>query len=89
MDAYVLPCHIRIRGTKLLQKPLPYLATLFKESIPWESIDMDFMNLNQSAHGTGQYGGINARLNKKNKVVVGYWERSEVQKQSAVQNGWM
>ncbi|SDJ19026.1 L-arabinose isomerase [Alteribacillus bidgolensis] len=77
------PAKMWIRGTKLLQKPLLHLATQFNESIPWESIDMDFMNLNQSAHGDREYGFINARLNQKNKVVVGYWERAEVQKQIA------
>ncbi|SEA33402.1 L-arabinose isomerase [Thalassobacillus cyri] len=77
------PAKMWIRGTKLLQKPLLHLATQFNESIPWESIDMDFMNLNQSAHGDREYGFINARLNKKNKVVVGHWERAEVQKQIA------
>ncbi|MCP3028965.1 L-arabinose isomerase [Halobacillus sp. A5] len=77
------PAKMWIRGTKLLQKPLLHLATQFNESIPWETIDMDFMNLNQSAHGDREYGFINARLNKNNKVVVGYWERPEVQKQIA------
>ncbi|MHA7742521.1 L-arabinose isomerase [Priestia aryabhattai] len=77
------PAKMWIRGTKLLQKPLLHLATQFNESIPWETIDMDFMNLNQSAHGDREYGFINARLNKKNKIVVGYWERPEVQQQIA------
>ncbi|RKD71350.1 L-arabinose isomerase [Sinobaca qinghaiensis] len=72
-----------IRGTSLLQKPLLHLATQFNEKIPWETIDMDFMNLNQSAHGDREYGFINARLNKKNKVVVGYWGRENVQQQIA------
>ncbi len=45
------PAKMWIRGTKLLQKPLLHLPTQFNESIPWASIDMDFMNLNQSAHG--------------------------------------
>ncbi|WP_431803322.1 L-arabinose isomerase [Halobacillus andaensis] len=80
------PAKMWIRGTKLLQKPLLHLATQFNESIPWETIDMDFMNLNQSAHGDREYGFINARLKKNNKVVVGYWERPEVQKQIA---DWM
>jgi len=77
------PAKMWIRGTKLLQKPLLHLATQFNESIPWETIDMDFMNLNQSAHGDREYGFINARLNKQNKVVVGYWQRAEVQQQIA------
>ncbi|WP_129703320.1 L-arabinose isomerase [Priestia megaterium] len=77
------PAKMWIRGTKLLQKPLLHLATQFNESIPWETIDMDFMNLNQSAHGDREYGFINARLKKQNKIVVGYWERPEVQQQIA------
>jgi L-arabinose isomerase len=77
------PAKIWIRGTKLLQKPLLHLATQFNESIPWATIDMDFMNLNQAAHGDREYGFINARLKKNNKVVVGYWERENVQTQIA------
>ncbi|MGT2742521.1 L-arabinose isomerase [Streptococcus plurextorum] len=75
------PAKMWIRGTKLLQKPLLHLATQFNESIPWETIDMDFMNLNQSAHGDREYGFINARLKKNNKVVVGYWRHERVQVQ--------
>lgn len=75
------PAKMWIRGTKLLQKPLLHLATQYNESIPWATIDMDFMNLNQAAHGDREYGFINARLKKRNKVVVGYWERPEVQRQ--------
>ncbi|MBC1489923.1 L-arabinose isomerase [Listeria sp. FSL L7-1485] len=77
------PAKMWIRGTKLLQKPLLHLATQYNESIPWKTIDMDFMNLNQAAHGDREYGFINARLNKQNKVVVGYWQRTEIQKQIA------
>ena len=77
------PAIMWIRGTKLLQKPLLHLATQFNESIPWATIDMDFMNLNQAAHGDREYGFINARLKKNNKVVVGYWERENVQTQIA------
>ncbi|MDW2879610.1 MULTISPECIES: L-arabinose isomerase [Bacillaceae] len=80
------PAKMWIRGTKLLQKPLLHLATQFNESIPWDTIDMDFMNLNQSAHGDREYGFINARLKKQNKIVTGYWERPEVQQQIA---DWM
>ena len=67
-------------------KPLLHLATQYNESIPWKTIDMDFMNLNQSAHGDREYGFINARLNKQNKIVVGYWKRPEIQKEIA---DWM
>lgn len=77
------PAKMWIRGTQILQKPLLHLATQFNESIPWDTIDMDFMNLNQAAHGDREYGHINARLNKRNKIVVGYWQRPEVQKQIA------
>ena len=77
------PAKMWIRGTKLLQKPLLHLATQFNESIPWATIDMDFMNLNQAAHGDREYGFINARLKKNNKVVVGYWGRENVQTQIA------
>lgn len=80
------PAKMWIRGTKLLQKPLLHLATQYNESIPWATIDMDFMNLNQAAHGDREYGFINARLRKNNKVVVGYWKRPEVQEQIAA---WM
>ena len=80
------PAKMWIRGTKLLQKPLLHLATQYNESIPWETIDMDFMNLNQAAHGDREYGFINARLKKQNKVVVGHWQRAKVQQQIA---DWM
>lgn len=75
-----------IRGTKLLQKPLLHLATQFLNTIPWDTIDMDYMNLNQSAHGDREYGFINARLKKNNKVVVGHWKDQKVQKKIA---DWM
>ena len=80
------PAKMWIRGTKLLQKPLLHLATQFNESIPWKTIDMDFMNLNQSAHGDREYGFINARLKKQNKIVVGFWQAEKVQTQIA---DWM
>ena len=80
------PAKMWIRGTKLLQKPLLHLATQYNESIPWKTIDMDFMNLNQYAHGDREYGFINARLNKQKKIVVGYWKRPEIQKEIA---DWM
>ncbi|WP_262316178.1 L-arabinose isomerase [Lacticaseibacillus parakribbianus] len=75
-----------IRGTKLLQKPLLHLATQFRQDIPWATIDMDYMNLNQSAHGDREYGFINARLRKHNKVVYGFWGDATVQQEIA---DWM
>lgn len=80
------PAKMWIRGTKLLQKPLLHFATQFNQSIPWATIDMDFMNLNQAAHGDREYGFINARLKKQNKVVVGYWEDAAIQEKIA---DWM
>ena len=80
------PAKMWIRGTQLLQKPLLHLATQFNKNIPWDSIDMDFMNLYQSAHGDREYGYINARLNKNNKIVVGYWKDDDVVEQLA---NWM
>src|SRR5699024_1658387 len=62
---------------------LLHLATQFNESIPWDTIDMDFMNLNQSAHGDREYGYINARLQKNNKVLVGHWKSEELQDELA------
>lgn len=73
------PAKMWIQGMKLLQKPLLHLATQFNESIPWDTIDMDFMNLNQSAHGDREYGFINARLKKNNKIVVGFWGAEKTQ----------
>ena len=67
-----------IRGTKLLQKPLLHLATQYLDKIPYDTIDFDYMNLNQSAHGDREYGYINSRLGIKNKIVYGHWEDEEV-----------
>lgn len=75
------PAKIWIQGTKLLQKPLLHFATQFNKEIPWETIDMDFMNLNQSAHGDREYGFINARLRKNNKIIVGHWSNASTQKE--------
>ncbi|WP_110955359.1 L-arabinose isomerase [Anaerosinus massiliensis] len=72
-----------IRGTKLLQKPLLHLATQYLDKIPYQTIDFDYMNLNQSAHGDREYGYINARLRKNNKIVYGYWGDEEIQEEIA------
>lgn len=77
------PAKMWIAGTKLLQKPLLHLATQFNANIPWKTIDMDYMNLHQSAHGDREYGFINARLNKNNKIVVGYWKDEDIQEEIA------
>lgn len=80
------PAKMWIRGTQLLQKPLLHLATQYNESIPWKDIDMDYMNLNQSAHGDREYGYINSRLKKNNKIIFGYWENDKTQEEI---NRWM
>ncbi len=80
------PAKMWIQGTKLLQKPLLHFASQYIKTIPWEKVDMDFMNLHQSAHGDREYGFINKRLEKHNKIVVGHWQDPEAQKQIA---DWM
>jgi L-arabinose isomerase len=72
------PAKMWIAGLSLLTKPLLHLDTQFNRDIPWDTIDMDFMNLNQSAHGDREYGFINARMRTKRKVVVGHWQDPEV-----------
>ncbi len=77
------PAKMWIRGLQLLQKPILHLHTQFYKEIPWNDIDMDFMNLNQSAHGDREFGHIMTRLNKPRKVVVGHWEDVDVQERVA------
>src|SRR5690625_3960636 len=72
------PAKIWIAGLKSLQKPLLHLHTQFNRDIPWNNIDMDFMNLNQSAHGDREFGFMATRLNVKRKVIAGHWSDSEV-----------
>lgn len=72
------PAKMWIRGLKALQKPLLHLHTQYNRDIPWETMDMDFMNLNQSAHGDREFGHIVTRLNIGRKVVTGHWQDEEV-----------
>ena len=72
------PAKMWIAGLKALQKPFVHLHTQFNRDIPWSEIDMDFMNLNQSAHGGREFGFICTRLRKSRKVVVGYWKDEKV-----------
>ncbi|MBJ6363615.1 L-arabinose isomerase [Paenibacillus sp. GCM10012307] len=74
------PAKMWIAGLSLLRKPLLHLHTQYNRDIPWDSIDMDFMNLNQAAHGDREYGFINARMNVPRKVVAGYWRNEGVQR---------
>ncbi|HWB25503.1 MAG TPA: L-arabinose isomerase [Chitinophagaceae bacterium] len=73
------PAKMWINGLKILQKPLLHLHTQFNRDIPWGDIDMDFMNLNQSAHGDREFGFMVSRMRRNRKVVVGHWQDEEVQ----------
>jgi len=75
------PSKMWINGLKHLTKPLVHLHTQFNRDIPWSGIDMDFMNLNQAAHGDREHGFIMSRMRLNRKVVVGYWQTPEVQRQ--------
>ena len=75
------PAKSWILGLQEYRKPLLHLHTQFNREIPYDTIDMDFMNENQAAHGDREYGHIFSRLNMERKVVAGYWEDEDVQKQ--------
>ena len=72
------PAKMWISGLSELSKPLLHLHTQFNRDIPWSSIDMDFMNLNQAAHGDREFGFMASRMRISRKIVVGYWEETEV-----------
>lgn len=80
------PSKMWIHGLQELRKPLLHFHTQFNKEIPWDTMDMDFMNLNQSAHGDREFGHITARLRKPRKVVVGHWQDPKVQDKLAI---WM
>jgi L-arabinose isomerase len=73
------PAKMWIAGLTSLKKPFVHLHTQFNREIPWDSIDMDFMNLNQAAHGDREFGFVCTRLRKDRAVVVGYWDDADVQ----------
>jgi L-arabinose isomerase len=73
------PAKMWIRGLSILKKPICHLHTQFNAEIPWGKIDMDFMNLNQSAHGDREFGFMMSRMRKKRKVIVGHWQEDRVQ----------
>src|SRR5690606_25796475 len=75
------PAKMWIRGLKTNQKPILHLHTQFNRDIPWNSIDMDFMNLNQSAHGDREFGFMVSRMRIERKVVVGHWKDEGVLEQ--------
>jgi len=72
------PAKMWIRGLQILQKPLLHLHTQYNQDIPWGEIDMDFMNLNQSAHGDREFGFIMTRMRLNRKVIVGHWQQEHV-----------
>jgi len=86
------PAKMWIRGLANLQKPLCHLHTQFNAEIPWSDIDMDFMNLNQSAHGDREFGHLMTRMRKNRKVMVGHWESTAIHEKlnvwSRVALGW-
>jgi len=86
------PAKMWIAGLKSLARPFLHLHTQFNRELPWSSIDMDFMNLNQAAHGDREFGFITARLRLARKVVVGFWQDevtiSEIAAWTRAAAGW-
>lgn len=75
------PAKMWIAGLSVLNKPFLHLHTQYNVEIPWATIDMDFMNLNQSAHGDREFGFVVSRMRINRKVVVGHWQAADVQAQ--------
>jgi L-arabinose isomerase len=73
------PSKMWINGLKQLRKPILHLHTQFNRDLPWASIDMDFMNMNQAAHGDREHGFIMSRMRLNRKVVVGFWQEAVTQ----------
>ena len=80
------PAKMWIGGLSILEKPLLHFHTQFNRDIPWNEIDMDFMNLNQSAHGGREFGFICSRMRLNRKIVVGHWQNKELYSKIAT---WM
>jgi len=80
------PSKMWIHGFQALCKPLLHINTQFNRDIPWDSIDMNFMNLNQSAHGDREHGYIGARMRLQRKVISGWWNDEKFRTRMA---GWM
>ncbi len=79
------PAKMWIGGLRILNKPLLHLHTQYNRDIPWSTIDMDFMNTNQSAHGDREFGFMVSRMRINRKVVVGHWKDPKVAENI---NGW-
>ncbi|WP_130834969.1 L-arabinose isomerase [[Erwinia] mediterraneensis] len=77
------PAKMWIGGLSVLHKPLLQFHTQFNAEIPWDSMDMDFMNLNQTAHGGREFGFIGARMRLQHSVVTGHWQDAESQQRIA------
>jgi len=75
------PAKMWIGGLTQLNKPVCHLHTQFNEALPWGSIDMDYMNLNQAAHGDREAGHLHTRIGLRRKVIAGHWSHKRVQKQ--------
>lgn len=73
------PAKMWIAGLSALNKPYMHLHTQFGSALPWGDINMNYMNLNQSAHGDREFGYIGTRLRQERKVVVGHWQKESVQ----------
>ena len=73
------PAKMWIAGLSRFSKPYCHFHTQYNREIPWDTIDMDFMNLYQSAHGDREHGFLGARLRKPRKIIAGYWEHADVQ----------
>lgn len=71
------PARMWIAGLNMLRKPYVHFHTQYYRDIPWADIDMDYMNLHQSAHGDREFGFINTRMRKNRKIVVGHWQDPE------------
>ena len=80
------PSKMWIAGLSINRKPILHLHTQYNRDIPWATIDMDFMNLNQSAHGDREHGFIYARMRLPRKIVVGHWEDPDVRRKIGI---WM
>jgi L-arabinose isomerase len=80
------PAKMWIAGLSLLKKPFLHLHTQYNREIPWSEIDMNFMNLNQAAHGDREFGFIGSRMRLNRKVVVGHWRDEDIQSEIGV---WM
>jgi L-arabinose isomerase len=78
------PAKMWIAGLNLLKKPFLHLHTQYNREIPWSEIDMNFMNLNQAAHGDREFGFIGSRMRLNRKVVVGHWQDEKVQSEIGI-----